>query len=76
MPGEKLCFCFWSPFSLPLKKRQIFFFSFLFFFFNISQTTDFICISLFFSTNIVFVVVALVSHIAFGCHVSLILSNL
>ena len=57
-------------------KEETGLFSFLSFFFNISQTTDFICISLFFSTNIVFVVVALVSHIAFGCHVSLILSNL
>lgn len=56
-------------------KEETGFFCFLFFFFNISQTTDFICISLFFSTNIVFIV-ALVSHVAFGCHVSLILSNL
>ena len=63
-------------FFTAFKEETGFFFFFSFFFFNISQTTDFICISLFFSTNIVFVVVALVSHIAFGCHVSLILSNL
>lgn len=49
------------------------------FLFLISQPTDFICISLFFSTNEIlfhYFFVLPGSHVVFDCHVSLILSNL